>query len=87
MKPGYGTSNDGNTARAFFYNYSQTAKITKLDENLIHRFGTLLAAIASGYEIDTGKFEKFCHETRLIYLNLYPWYNMPPTVHKILGLQ
>lgn len=84
VKPGFGTSNDGNTARAFFYNYATTAQITNIDENLIHRFGTILAAITSGYEINTEKFQEFCHETRVIYVNLYAWYNMPATVHKIL---
>lgn len=84
VKPGFGTSNDGNTARAFFYNYATTARITGLNENLIHRFGTILAAIASGYEIDTEKFNDYCVATREMYLSLYPWYNMPATVHKIL---
>lgn len=84
VKPGFGTSNDGNTARAFFYNSSETARITGLDENLIERFGTILAVIASGYEIDPDKFQEYCKQTRDIYLNLYHWYNMPVTVHKIL---
>lgn len=84
VKPGFGTSNDGNTARAFFYNYATTAQITGINEKLIQRFGTILAAIASGYEIDVRKFHDYCCETREIYISLYAWYNMPVTVHKIL---
>ncbi|XP_072375997.1 uncharacterized protein [Diabrotica undecimpunctata] len=84
VKPGFGTSNDGNTARAFFYNYTTTARIINLNEGLIHNFGTILAAVASGYEIDSVKFQNYCIKTRKLYLSLYPWYNMPVTVHKIL---
>lgn len=84
VKPGFGTKSDGNTARLFFYNYATTAWITGLNENLILRFGTILGAIASGYEIDTGNFHNYCTETKQIYICLYSWYNMPATVHKIL---
>lgn len=84
VKPGYGTSNDGNTARYFFAEYSKTASIIGLDENLIYRLGTILKAIASGYEINPNKFEEYCSKTRRLYIDLYPWYNMPTTVHKLL---
>ena len=40
--------------------------------------------MASGYQIDPDKFKGYCEETRMIYLQLYPWYNMPATLHKIL---
>lgn len=55
---------------AFFNNSATTAQITGLDENLIKRFGTILAAIASGYEIDPEKFQQYCAETRRIYLDI-----------------
>jgi len=35
VKQGTGTTNCGNTSRRFFQNYSVTAEITKIDENLI----------------------------------------------------
>lgn len=81
VKPGFGTSNDENIARAFFYNSCETARITGLDKNLIERFGTILAVIASGYEIDSDKFQQYCTQTRDLYLKLYHWYNVPVTVH------
>lgn len=84
VKPGFGTSNDGNTARTFFHEYKETARITELDETLLSRLGTILAAIASGYDIDPGKFNTYCSETRDLYISLYSWYNMPATLHKIL---
>lgn len=45
-KPGYGSSNDGNTARRFFENAATSAEITGVDENMIHR-----------YDIDEEKFK------------------------------
>ena len=42
--------------------------------------------MASGYAIDTEKFGKLCEETKEIYLKdeKTKWYNIPPTIHKIL---
>lgn len=34
-KQGYGSTNDGNTARRYFQNFSVSAQITGIDENLI----------------------------------------------------
>ncbi|XP_078051928.1 uncharacterized protein LOC144478082 isoform X2 [Augochlora pura] len=36
-KPGFGTTNDGNTARRFFKNPRQTLSITGIDEDLIYK--------------------------------------------------
>ena len=44
-KAGFGNTNDGNTSRRFFMNPDLSAKITGLDENLIHRFKVILEAI------------------------------------------
>ena len=83
-KPGFGSTNDGNTARKFFLNPQISADITGLDERLISRFSVLLQALASGYEINITEFEKYAKETKELYLNLYSWYYLPVTVHKIL---
>ena len=84
-KPGgSGTSNDGNTARRFFYHTSLSAEITGIDEELIKRFSTILRAISSNFPINTDAFNKYTLETTALYLKLYPWYYMPATVHKIL---
>lgn len=83
-KPGYGNSNDGNTARNFFKNSDKSAEITGLDVSLINKFYTILRVLSSGYDINIEKFEKFANETRHLYLSLYSWYYMPVTVHKIL---
>lgn len=84
VKQGYGTSNNGNTARTFFSNSSNTSKITELNESLILRCDTILRTLSCGYEVDSEKYHKFALETAKIYVELYPWYPMPPSIHKTL---
>lgn len=83
-KPGYGNSNDGNTSRRFFADHETSAEITGVDMQLIYRFKVILEAISSGFKIDIGKFSAYTLETARMYVDLYPWYPMSPTVHKIL---
>lgn len=83
-KPGFGSTNDGNTARRFFGNPELSAQITGLDVNIIKHFDVLLRTLSSGFEINLVEFNNYCLETRRLYLSLYSWYNMPATVHKIL---
>jgi hypothetical protein len=84
VKQGFGTTNDGNTARRFFRDYKNTAEITTVDENLIKRFAVILQAISSGKNIDIGKFRSYCRDTAQLYISLYPWYYMPSSIHKLL---
>lgn len=84
VKQGFGTSNDGNTARRFFSNSTNSAEITGLDINLVKRFHVILQAIASGRNIDVYAFQNYAKETAQLYIRLYSWYYMPATVHKIL---
>lgn len=83
-KQGFGTTNDGNTAKRFFSDPQLAFQITKVDENLINRFATISNVLASGFEINYVTFEQFCTETAEYYVQCYPWYYMPPTVHNIL---
>lgn len=83
-KPGYGNTNDGNTARRFFGNSELSAEITGIDLNLIQNFNILLRALSSGYDLNIEKFSFLAKETKTLYLSLYSWYYMPVTVHKIL---
>lgn len=55
-----------------------------VDYNLIFRFSVILQAVSSFCEINTIEFGKYCEETAKLYVELYPWYYMPPTVHKLL---
>lgn len=83
-KPGFGNSNDGNVARIFFQNFEKSAAITQIDSQLIKRFYIILQTISSGFKINSHKFQTFCHETASLYVSLYPWMPMTPTVHKLL---
>jgi hypothetical protein len=83
-KHGHGSSNDGNTARRFFSDPEITAEITGVDKNLIKRFSIILQTLACTQPIDPDKFQAFSLETAQLYVDVYPWYYMPVTVHKIL---
>lgn len=83
-KPGYGSSNDGNTARSFFENSEISASITGIDEELIKRFHVVLQVISCGFGINIPKFRKYGEDTARKFVELYSWYFMPTTVHKIL---
>lgn len=83
-KPGFGTTNDGNTARRFFANPKLSSEITGINEDLIHKFGVILKTINSGLDINVNNFRKYCLDTAQKYVELYNWYYMPTSVHKIL---
>ncbi|CAI6356581.1 unnamed protein product [Macrosiphum euphorbiae] len=40
--------------------------------------------MASGYEINTDAFETYGIQTAELFVELYPWYYMPTSVHTIL---
>lgn len=84
VKRGYGTTNDGNTARRFFSEPEIVASILGLDENLIKKFANILQIMASGLEIDLEKFHEYATETAELFVKLYHWYKMPPSIHKVL---
>ncbi|KAJ4428580.1 hypothetical protein ANN_24624 [Periplaneta americana] len=84
VKPGSGTTNDGNTSRRFFENSKKSSEITCVDEALIHRFSVILDVMSSGYSLNIGAFKKYALDTADLYVKLYGWSYMPATVHKIL---
>lgn len=84
VKQGAGTSNDGNTARKFFANYIISAEITGIDVGLLKRFYIILQVLSSGLKINIEAYRKYTRETAELYVQLYEWYYMPVTVHKIL---
>lgn len=83
-KAGFGNSNDGNSSRRFFENPQLSSEITGIDFNLIYRFKVILEAISSGHEINIEKFTKYTADTAKLYVDLYSWCPMTPTMHKIL---
>lgn len=83
-KVGFGNSNDGNTSRRFFNDPESSSRITGIDISLIKRFNTILEVLSSGFNIDHEKFDSFAQTTAKMYVELYRWHPMSPTVHKIL---
>lgn len=81
---GYGSTNDGNSARRFFEDPVSTSKITGLDEHLLRRFKVILAVINSKKMINSTKFEAYSNDTKNILSDLYSWKALTPTVHKVL---
>ncbi|XP_058810116.1 uncharacterized protein LOC131675224 [Phymastichus coffea] len=81
---GAGNTNDGNTARKFFKNFKIVSNLTGFDEDLLQRFHVILVVISSGYKINTEEFQNYCEDTAKMYVTLYNFYYMPPSVHVIL---
>lgn len=84
VKCGFGTTNDGNTARRFFSNSVVAAEITGISKDLIDNFAIILRVLSCGWPIDIKAFKELLTITRNMYLIHYGWYYMPSTVHKIL---
>ena len=80
-KPGFGNMNDGNTARCFFAKAEILAAITNIDIALIKKMHAIMIAVVSGYDIDVNKFRLFALDTARYFVEKYPWYSMPPTLH------
>lgn len=56
VKPGYGTTNDGNTVRRFFRNSEISYQVTNIDINLIKKCHMILRILSGGKKINTVKF-------------------------------
>ncbi|CAH2101215.1 unnamed protein product [Euphydryas editha] len=83
-KGGFGNFNDGNTSRRFFSNPELAATVTGVDSTLIYRIKVILEVISSGHKVYLNKFADYCIDTAKLYISLYPWHPMTPTMHKIL---
>ncbi|CAI6377477.1 unnamed protein product [Macrosiphum euphorbiae] len=83
-KAGFGNTNDGNTSRRFFANPECSSRIIGINLDLIVKFKIILEVISSGYCIDPVKFDTFALETAKMYIDLYGWHPMTPTIHKVL---
>lgn len=83
-KPGFGSSNDGNTARTFFANSKVSAEITGLNEELIGKFHLILRTLSCGKRVNVDPFGILLKDTLKLYLDNYGWYYMPSSVHKVL---
>lgn len=83
-KPGFGTTNDGNTARRFFLQSHLVSPITGLNAELVQNFSVILRTMSSGYAINVEAFKEYTKKTAEKYVECYSWYYMPSSIHKIL---
>ncbi|CAH2094474.1 unnamed protein product [Euphydryas editha] len=83
-KAGFGNTNDGNTSRRFFADPDTSSRITGINVDQIKRFQVILEVISSGHNIDADKFDSYTQDTAKLYVQLYGWYPMSPTIHKVL---
>ena len=83
-KQGFGSTNDGNTARKVFRAFDRTAVILEVDEEIIRGLFIICQVINSKRKINTFKFKDFCDRFFDRYVSLYPWYPIPPSLHKII---
>ncbi|XP_033228130.1 uncharacterized protein LOC117179974 [Belonocnema kinseyi] len=82
---GTGNSNSGNTARRFFADPDRAAEITGVNKELIVGFSQIWQMLtSSSTKVPPMFFNKFAFETAQLYVSLYPWYFMPPSVQKML---
>lgn len=81
---GFGSTNDGNTARRAFADHALFSHITGIDEELIYSLKIILICICCQFPLDLEKFKTFCFNTAKIIQTKYSWLPMTPTVHKLL---
>ena len=84
LEGGSGNTNDGNTARKVFAEPCLAADITGIDLTFIKRLGVLLDVVNTNYLINPAKFRDYALETARHYVQLYPWYHMPASMHILL---
>ena len=51
---------------------------------LVSNFQVIWRTLASKFPIRAENFERFCAETLELYMSEVGWFNLPPTLHKIL---
>ena len=73
-----------NTARKAFANAEVFSQIAGIDIEVINRLRTILFALSSGHELNIDEFKQFCCSTSEYLVRNYAWYEIPPSVHKML---
>ena len=81
---GSGTTNNGNTARRFFANVEKVSRITQVDARLIHQLSVMLCSLNSGYDKNSTKYVEYAKKTASLFEELFCWFYMPVSVHKML---
>ena len=81
---GFGNTNTGNVARKALENPVTTAQICGVSPVLVSNLDTIRRLLSSDFTIDCQAFESFCQKTLDIYMSDAGWYQIPPTLHRVL---
>ena len=57
---------------------------TGVDKDLIKRFAVVLQVISSDRDIKADSFNQYALETAKLFIQKYPWFYLPASVHKVL---
>lgn len=82
---GSGTSSTGGACRKMLENPKKLAEVLELNEDFVCRVAVLLKVISCKTPINSKKFGEYCTEVYKRYIELYDWYYMPVTLHKLLA--
>jgi hypothetical protein len=82
---GAGTSNTGNVCRRLFADPQKLSEALGINQELIERYRNILIAVNCQQPLNPEKLGQYCKDTYKLYLELYPWYKIPASVHKILA--
>ena len=67
-----GSTNDGKTARRAYSQPELFARITNVDQSLIHNLKIILISFTCQQLLGLEKFETFCFDTANLYTTKYP---------------
>lgn len=81
---GRGTSTTGNVCRKMLQDPKKLAEVLELDEKFVTDIATVLLLISSKSQLYVDMFSNKCRETYNRYIELYSWYYMPVSMHKVL---
>ena len=80
---GKGTTNDGNTARRALDEPEWFSEVTGVPVEIIKRANNIWICLRSGLPIDPQKFDRYARDTEAMWKAEFPWFPLPPAVHKV----
>ena len=81
---GFGNTNTGNVVRKAFANAEKTAAICGVPTMLVSNLDVIRRTLASGNATNPEKFGELCNETLEHYMECCKWYDIPPSLHRVL---
>ena len=82
---GKGSLHDGNLARNIFKNHAKfMSEQCGVSEKLIVGFWHLYVALASKLPLCPTKIDTYCKDLKALYISEFPWYQLNPSMHKVL---